>query len=201
MLTDRKVFHVVQDLGGMKILLRFAVDACTSPVKDADDDSLRPFLRRKGRKAPTRPRGKNSYVLPAQGVFITRTTPRKLVPQASLVEIKACASHRAVNWVELYPRLYLSQTAFLYIAKHHRGNFNPPEKVELGAENMLPHARHAEQGMVKLKVVLQNILDAVKKEDHRVGLSLVCKNGQLTLYRRQEGTGKALGCEITSKFK
>jgi hypothetical protein len=187
----------------MKILLRFAVDACTSPASGADDDSLRAFspLGVSRASTPKRSRGKKSHALPVQGVFITRTTPRKLVPQASLIEIKACASHRAVNWVELYPRLYLSQTAFLYIAKHHRGNFNPPEKVELGAENMLPHARHAEQGMVKLKVVLQNILHAVKKEDHRVGLSLVCKNGQLTLYRRQEGTGKALGYEITSKFK
>jgi len=115
--------------------------------------------------------------------------------------MQTCASHKELNWAQLFPRLYLSQTAFLYIAKHHRGNFDPPEKVKLGAESMQPYARHAEQGMAKLMVVLQNIMDAVKKEDRSVGLSLVCQNGQLTLYRRQEGTGKVLGKAITSKFK
>jgi hypothetical protein len=34
-----------------------------------------------------------------------------------------------------------------------------------------------------------------------VCMSLVGKNGELVLHKRKEGTGKALGQEITSKFK
>jgi hypothetical protein len=115
--------------------------------------------------------------------------------------MKTRAARRELDWAEVYPQLYLSQTAFLYIAKHERGSFNTLEKVELGAENMLPHTRRTEQGVAKLKVVLQDILDAVKGEDVGVGMSLVGKNGELVLYKRKEGTGKALGQEITSKFK
>ena len=52
---------------------------------------------------------------------------------------------------------------------------------------------------MKLKIVLQGILDAVKKEDAEVGMSLVGKSGKLMLYKRREGTGKALGKEIQVK--
>lgn len=51
----------------------------------------------------------------------------------------------------------------MYIAKHDCGNYR---RVELGTENMLPHTRYAEQGIAKLKVVLQ---DVVKKGDAGVG--------------------------------
>jgi len=115
--------------------------------------------------------------------------------------MKTRAVRRELDWTEVYPQLYLSQTAFLYIAKHDRGNFNTLEKVELGAENMLPHTRRAEQGIAKLKVVLQDILDAVKMEDAGIGMSLVGKNGKLVLYRRKEGTGKAPGKDIMNKFE
>ncbi|OAX32158.1 hypothetical protein K503DRAFT_702490, partial [Rhizopogon vinicolor AM-OR11-026] len=195
------------DLGELKILLRVAVRACISPVNDAEDenDELQAFSSLEISREPA---SNKSHVeklpaLPIQEVSIFRTTPCRLVPQVSIIEIKTCASHRELNWERLYPQLYLSQTAFLYIAKHHCGNFDSPEKVELGAESMQPYARHAGQGMAKLKLVLQNILDAAKKADcgHGVGLSLVSKSGQLTLYKRQEATGKALGKEITSKFK
>ncbi|OJA20164.1 hypothetical protein AZE42_10979 [Rhizopogon vesiculosus] len=82
-------------------------------------------------------RGEKSPALPIQEVSIFRTTPYRLVPQASIIEIKTCALHRELNLC-LYSQLYLSQTAFLYIAKHHCGNFDPPEKVELGAESTNP---------------------------------------------------------------
>ena len=49
--------------------------------------------------------------------------------------------------------------------------------------------------------MLQDILDAVKKEDAEVDMSLVGKSGKLMLYKRREGTGEALGKEITNKFK
>jgi len=135
-----------------------------------------------------------------RGVSITRTTPRKVVPQTSLIELKTRAARREVDWAEIYPQLYLSQTALLYIAKHERGNFNTLEKVELGSESMQTHARRAEQGVAKLKLVLQDILDAAKKEDMGVGLSLVAKDGKLALYKRHEGTGKGPGKDITDKF-
>jgi len=135
-----------------------------------------------------------------RGISITQTTPRKVVPQASLIELKTRAAHRELDWAEIYPQLYLSQTALLYIAKHERGNFNTLEKVELGSESMQTHARRAEQGVAKLKLVLQDISDAAKKEGVGVGLSLVAMGGKLALYKHHEGTGKGPGKDITDKF-
>ncbi|OAX36391.1 hypothetical protein K503DRAFT_721461 [Rhizopogon vinicolor AM-OR11-026] len=193
------------DVGGLKVLLRFTIEAYTFSVSDAndEDDLLEAFsgLGIGGASASTTPGTKSPPLSTALGVTIIHTSPRKVVPQASLIEMKTRAVRRELDWAEVYPQLYLSQTAFLYIAKHDRGNFNTLEKVELGAESMLPHTRSAEQGVAKLKVVLQDILDAVKKEDVGVGMSLVGKNGKLILYRRHEGAGKALETDIMNKFK
>lgn len=194
------------DIGELKFLLRFTIEACTSPTNDTndEDDLLAAFsgLGIGGASASSSRDTKKpqATVPPVRGVSITQTIPRKVVPQASLIELKTRAARREIDWAEIYPQVYLSQTAFLYIAKHERGNFNTLEKVELGSESMQIHARRAEQGIAKLKLVLQDILDAAKKEDVGVGLSLVAKDGKLALYKRREGTGKWPGKDITDKF-
>lgn len=78
----------------------------------------------------------------------------------------------------------------MYIAKHDRGSVNTLGRVSLGAENILPHTRCAEQGIAKL-VVLQDVLDALKKEDVGVGMSLVWNDGKLGLEKQ----------DITNIFK
>src|SRR6267154_479875 len=159
-IRESAIFHIAQDIGELKIVLRFAVDACTSSANDADDENgfleALSGLEISGTSASTKSGPNKSRAHAVRGVSIARTTPRKLVPQASLVGIKTCAGHCKMDWAKVYPQLYLSQTAFLYIAKHHRGTFDSPEKVELGAKSMLacffpshppssgvPHLRHA----------------------------------------------------------
>ncbi|KAG1868428.1 hypothetical protein F4604DRAFT_2020737 [Suillus subluteus] len=151
------------DIGGLKILLHFTIEACTSTTNDTndEDDLLAAFSE-----------------LGIGRASASRTRDAKK-PQATVPTIT---------------------TAFLYIAKHKHGNFNTLEKVELGSVSMQIHIRHAEQGVAKLKLVLQYILDAAKKEDVGVGLSLVLKDGKLALYKHLEGTGKGPGKDITYKF-
>ncbi|KAG2112945.1 hypothetical protein BD769DRAFT_1673915 [Suillus cothurnatus] len=194
------------DIGELKILLRFAIGACTSSINDIndEDDLLSGFsglgIDEASASNTLDTKKPQVTVSTVRGVSITQTFPRKVVPQASLIELKTRAAHRELDWAEIYPQLYLSQTAFLYIAKHERGNFNTLEKVELGSECMQTHARRAEQGVAKLKLVLQDILDAAKKEGVGVGLSLVAMGGKLALYKHHEGTGKGPGKDITDKF-
>lgn len=194
------------DIGELKILLRFTIEACTSSTNDTnDEDDLLAAFSGLGIGGASASSSRNitkpqATVPSVRGVSINRTTPRKVVPQASLIELKTRAARRELDWAEIYPQLYLSQTAFLYIAKHERGSFNTLEKVELGSESMKIHARRAEQGLAKLKLVLQDILDAARMEDEGVGLSLVAKDGKLALYKRREGTGKGPGKDITDKF-
>lgn len=181
----------------MKILLRFEVDACTGT---GDLDNLASAFSGLGitpsNLHPT-DASTGSVIL---GISVIQTTPRTLVAQSSLIELKTRASHRPLDWTETYPQLYLSQTAYLYLAKHTKGNFTAVEKTRLAGGDMKAYAKQAEAGMGKLKALLDKVLEAVRKEGDGVGLSLVSAGGKLMLYKRKEGTGKALGSAILSKF-
>jgi hypothetical protein len=184
----------------LKILLRFEVDACTGP---ADFDDLASAFSNLGiaseppHSAATTKKGADSVI---PGISVIHTTPHTLAAQSSLIELKTRALHRPLDWTEAYPQLYLSQTAYLYLAKHAKGNFSTVKKISLARDSMKAHARQAEAGMGKLKMVLVEVLKAVRKERNGVGLSLVSAGGKLMLYKRKEGTGKRVGSEILSKF-
>jgi len=186
------------NFGGLNVLLRFEVDACIASATNAiaDTDDLVAALSGLGLDTSaaetTRP--------PIPGISVIHTSSRALVPQSSLIEIKTRASHRALDWTEAYPQLYLSQTAFLYLAKHNRGLFVDVERVSLSGNSMKVHAKQAEAGMGKLRAVLTEVLSAVRNQGSGVGLCLVQEAGNLVLYERQEGTGKAIGKDILSRF-
>ena len=192
--------YLPQNFGGLKVLLRFEVDACTGvPSHDADD--LVAALS--GLKIKSDTAAAETSVntrTPVGGVSIIRTSPRTPVAQSTLIKLKTRASHRPLDWAEAYPQLYLSQTAYLYLAKHTRGNFGVVEKIKLAGDSMKVYAKQAEVGMGKLKVVLNEVLDAVQKEGNGVGLSLVREGDRLVLYKRKPGTGKAAGSEVLSRF-
>lgn len=179
-------------------MLGFTADACIEKKK-TDDDFLASFLSLSiGAKAvetttPEKPS-------PA-GIDVKLTSSRALVPQSDLVEVKTRAIKRDPNWKEIYPQLYLSQTPWLYMAKHDAGVFQPVEKISLTGEEMKPYADMMEGSLGKLKNLLKTILKAAREQGEGVPLSVVCQGGKLYLWRRKEGTGKPLGEAITSKFK
>lgn len=191
--------NAVQKFGSLNILLGFTADACMEQKTD-DDDLLASFsslsLGGKAEK-PTKP---NEPESPA-GLDIKLTPSRPPVPQSDLIEVKTRAIHREPNWKEIYPQLYLSQTAWLYMAKHNKGIFEPVEKISLKSEEMKPYAEMMEGSLGKLKNLLKVILKAVREQGEGVPLSLVRQGETLSLWRRKEGSGKPLGEEIKSKFK
>jgi hypothetical protein len=180
----------------LKILLRFEVDACVG-VANAEADDLSSAFSKLGIAANSKPSEGGAT---NSKVTIIRTTPRSIVPQSSLIELKTRASHRPLDWTEAYPQLYLSQTTYLYLAKHNRGSFINVEKVSIAGDAMNGYARQAEAGMGKLKAVLDEVLRAVRDAGEGVGLCLVCERGKLALYQRKEGTGKAVGKDILRRF-
>ena len=191
--------HVVQKFGSLNVLLGFTADACVEP-KINDDDFLASFsslsLGGKAEKT-TKP---NKTVSPA-GLDIKLTSSRSLVPQSDLIEVKTRSIYREPNWRDIYPQLYLSQTAWLYMAKHSGGAFQPVEKIALTGEEMRPYAEMMEGSLGKLKNLLKAILKAVREQGEGVPLSLVRQGGTLSLWRRKEGSGKPLGEEIRAKFQ
>ncbi|KAF9240054.1 hypothetical protein BU15DRAFT_46128 [Melanogaster broomeanus] len=191
---------VSYDFGGLKILLRFEVDACLS-ASTSDDEFLESFsslnIGSRGAAATTAPPA--SAPTTTSALAVQFTVPRTLTPQSDMIEIKTRASHRALDWTEIYPQLYLSQTAYLYVAKHERGNFQTVEKTLLNSATMRPYAKQAETSMGQLKALLGQILGVVRKEGNNVSLSLVCQGGKLTLYKRTTGRNP-VEKYITNKF-
>jgi len=200
---DKMVDHrriIAYKFGSLNILLGFAADACTEVNHDDEADLLASFSSLSlggNRDKPS----KANEPASAAGFEVQFTPSRSVVPQANLIEVKTRSVYREPNWKEIYPQLYLSQTAWLYTAKHNKGVFEPVEKISLTGDEMRPYAEMMEASLGKLKNLLKLILKAVRKQEEGVPLSLVRQGGTLSLWRRKEGTGKPLGEEIRSKFK
>ena len=194
--------RIVQKFGSLNILLSFTADACKEPKKNNDDDDfLASFssLSLGGKAEKTTKADKPTSESPS-GLDIKCTSSRSLVPQSDLIEVKTRAITREANWKDIYPQLYLSQTAWLYTAKHRGGAFEPVEKISLTGNEMKPYAEMMEASLGKLKNLLKAILKAVREQGEGVPLSLVRQGGTLSLWKRKEGSGKPLGDEIRSKF-
>ncbi|KAG9013885.1 hypothetical protein FRB94_004265 [Tulasnella sp. JGI-2019a] len=177
-------------LGGIKVLLCFEVDACIRITNAEDQDGLTGAIA-----------GFTTTAKRFPGVTIRRSASRTIVPQSSTIELRTRVAHRLVDWESIYSQLYLSQTPYLYLAKHKREHFQPAEKHDLAGPELQGYAEQAEAGMVKLQDVLLQILECAKKEGEGMGMSLACQDGSLALYRRKKGTGRAVGKEILAMFK
>lgn len=189
----------VQKFGSLNILLGFTADACIEP-KNNDDDFLASFASLS--LGGTADKASKPNKSASHADFDVKLSPaRSLVPQSDLIEVKTRSTYREPNWRDIYPQLYLSQTAWLYMAKHTNGAFQPVEKISLTGEQMKPYADMMEDSLRKLKSLLKEILKAVREQGDGVPLSLVRQGGTLSLWKRKEGSGKPLGEDIRSKFK
>ncbi|KAF9223143.1 hypothetical protein BS17DRAFT_156254 [Gyrodon lividus] len=188
---------ITYNFGGLKVLLGFTADACTE--SDIDDDLFLGSFS----SLNIRPGGNTlakAHMPSFAGLGVKLTSPRSLIPQSHLIEVKTRSVRKELDGRDIYIQLYLSQIPWVYVAWHQQGVFQQVEKIALKSDTMKPHARNAAASISKLKVLLLDILKAVREQGSGVPLSLVCQGGILTLWKRKEGTGKPLGMEITNKF-
>jgi hypothetical protein len=94
----------------------------------------------------------------------------------------------------------------VYLAKHTDpdGTFVSLEKFSLTGDDVrMSLKQKTEAGMLKLKAVLGDILDAVRNNGGKKGSAfcLVYKGRELALYKRREGTGRIIGSDILSRFE
>ncbi|KAI9566109.1 hypothetical protein HD554DRAFT_2026126 [Boletus coccyginus] len=190
---------ITYKFGSLNILLCFTADACIEPKKN-DDDFLASFSSLSLGAKTDKTAKPNKPASPA-GFDIKLTSPRSLVPQSDTIEVKTRSMYREPNWSDIYPQLYLSQTAWLYMARHRGGVFEPVEKFSLTGDEMKPHAEMMHESLGKLKNLLKEILRVVREQGEGVPLGLVRQGGTLSLWKRKAGSGKVLGEEITSRFK
>jgi len=169
---------VSYNFGGLKIVLRYSVDACL-PLEFGDGDELADLV------SNLKLGSANKSDRASDFGELNIITAGSEIPQSSIIEIKTRSERSVANfdWAEAYPQLYLSQTPLLYLGIHNRGRFTAVSKDRV--DNYIQVAREAQPGFRKLKQALEAIQTLVKEYGLGGRVSLVCKDGELRVYERR----------------
>ena len=97
-----------------------------------------------------------------KGINLSSLGPTSSSPHSSIIEMKTCSSRSPPDWRESYIQLYLSQTPYLYLARHNDGIFAPPEKYALNGD-MEVHTRNAQQGIAMMVEVLKAVVEIARQ--------------------------------------
>ncbi|KAJ7592609.1 hypothetical protein C8J56DRAFT_822509 [Mycena floridula] len=194
---------VSYDMNGLKLVVRFEVDACIpTPVS----------------KPKTSGKGVSIDELTSSlaGTTITKSLPSTVSngitilkggvvrAQSSIVELTTIAERRRTlfDWTENYGQLYLSQTPFHFLAVHNRGRFIQIEKRQLGkTSELMDVADDMQRTMRKLRRALEIIQKLVIEHGERGRLTLICEaNAQMKVFERMDQTS-CLPAELIAKFE
>ncbi|KAH8824499.1 hypothetical protein DL96DRAFT_1501360 [Flagelloscypha sp. PMI_526] len=178
-------------LGGIPIILRCEIDGC---VHTSEEDKLSKISKGIGGTNSSSP----TSTTVIRGVRVKKS-PNPLTPQSSLLEIKTrSAAKPRINWSDVYPQIFFSQTEYLYIARHNDGSFGPVEKHSLTGASLDKHAQSTKASLGKLKDLLESIHNSVLEHGVKTRLTLVCMQGKLGLYHRKGG--KIISGDVLSWF-
>jgi hypothetical protein len=166
-----------QDLDGLKMVVRFEVDAhiSTSNLKATRSDPVNAI---QGSSVSSESQS-SAYA----GLSLTVIRGGSPVPQSSLLEIKTQCS-AGEDWSKHYPQLYLSQTPHIFMATHTRGNFHTVRKWQLGSPDLTRIAETFTDRLKKLRLALGVIREVVIARGKSGRLSLVLQDGELTVFER-----------------
>ncbi|KAJ7149223.1 hypothetical protein C8R43DRAFT_1007511 [Mycena crocata] len=192
---------VKYDLDGLKMVVRFEVDACiptaakprtTSASLDDVIGSLAGVKLAHTGPAPTPTTQHGLTVIPGGAV----------VPHASIVELTTRSQRREseFDWQDAYPQLFFSQTPHHFLAVHERGNFRVVNKRKLASTELREVERDIQPGLKKLRAALDVIKELVVKAGQRGRLTLVCQGGKLQVFERVS-TASCLPDEVMSRFE
>jgi hypothetical protein len=191
---------VTYDFDGLKMVVRFEVDACLpsdhpgsnvtrGPRADDEDDdpdaallgALSGLSIGTGSKSAT-----TSSPSPLTSTDLKIFRAGIQVSQSDLLEMTTRSEMSAANfdWGDAYPQLYLSQTPHHYLAVHRGGTFFSIAKRKMGKKDLVAIESKAQAGFRKLRKVLGEIQTMAKKAGTSKRVSLVCKDGTLKVHER-----------------
>lgn len=195
---------VTYDMNGLKMVVRFEVDACLPPPREATKlssattlDDLTATLSGLGlgsrSKAP-------ETTSDASGLDIIHAGSADIA-QERIVELTTRSQRNAdtFDWVDAYPQLFLSGTPHHFLGIHVGGKFYEVVKRELRTAAMGGIERGAQAGLRKLRKALGEIQELVVDSGDRGRLSLVCDGGVLKVFNRKS-TESCLPDEIMRRF-
>ncbi|RDB14674.1 hypothetical protein Hypma_016260 [Hypsizygus marmoreus] len=187
------------DLNGLKMVVRFEVDACIA--SEAPTSAPKSTPAKPGSSANV-----DDLIGALSGVTLSTAVPgsspstvadgaREIivihggaeVPQSAIVELTTRSERNAASFdfKESYPQLFLSQTPHHFLAVHERGRFTRMTKRQLESPEIKNLAVDIIQpDLKKLRRVLDVIMALAIKHGERGRLSLVCQGGDLKVYER-----------------
>lgn len=193
------LFHfelLFKDLSGLKVVVRFEVDACTRPpVKyprrsTTSVDELVASLTGVSLGPHTSFRSEYPLLVREGGVEVPADTVIEIVTRSE------ANISRGYNWNDVYPQLFFSQTAQHYLAVHKYGRFSEITKKK--TKEMQDIEQDSQPGFKKVRRVLDVIRGLVMKHGKEGGLSLVCKGGVMNVYERK--SKETLLPDVAMKF-
>lgn len=198
-----------QDFDGLKMVVRFEVDACLPPepkaTRDIDDDDPDSSLlgAMSGLSIGTRSKSTTTpspSPLSSTDLKIIRAGAQ--VPQSNLLEMTTRSEISAANfdWGDAYPQLYFSQTPIHHLAVHRSGTFFSIAKRKIGKNDLVAVESEAQTGFGKLRKLLGEIQTTVKKGGASRRISLVCQDGILKVHER-DSKERCLPEDLLALFK
>jgi hypothetical protein len=170
-----------QNFDGLRMVVRFEVDACLpyDATSSAPPSSSPATGKTVAKKKPSSGSSSNP-----PDVKIIRAGSSQ-VPQTHLLELKTHTT-AYMHWPKAYPQLYFSQTPHIYHAFHKSGTFTSVKKFTLGQSELVEVDKNAQVGFKKLRKLLGHIKSLVLKHG-AMRISLVCAGKTLSVYRIPQG--------------
>ncbi|TFY74199.1 hypothetical protein EWM64_g9814 [Hericium alpestre] len=186
--------NAYQDLFGLNMVVRHKVDAYLSTDAEKSDTALA--------SAPTPDDLADSLATLNVNPIVVSAEPESShpqrnpsqsplriirggseVPQDSIIELTTRSVYYIdqIDWSDVYPQLYFSQTLHFYLGVHTRGAFSEIRKSELMSAEMEAQRKAMKASLRKFRDVLKVIQETAlaHKDKH---LALICKGGELEVY-------------------
>ena len=124
------------------------------------------------------------------------------ISQDRLVELKTCTSRKLKyhRWEHVYSQLFLSNTPNVFLAIHDHGHFHRVVKEKLDSPNLKHSSEKFQPQLWALVATLQAIQEMTITYGKKSRLSLVCEQGRLSVYER-ENKESCLPAEILARFE
>ncbi|KZT22819.1 hypothetical protein NEOLEDRAFT_1097007 [Neolentinus lepideus HHB14362 ss-1] len=200
---------VTYDLNGLKMVVRFEVDACLPPPSNrtasmptpvAGPDDLADSLGGLNISSQAQARASEA-TSDRSGINIIHAGSADIA-QYRIIELTTRSEKNVdtFDWVNQYPQLFLSETLHHYLGIHVGGRFTDIVKRKLHTPDMRDVEKDAKDSFGKLRRALQDIQDIVVESGERGRLTLLCEGGTLKVFVRQT-TESCIPDEIIQRFE
>ncbi|KAI0783480.1 hypothetical protein C8Q75DRAFT_435704 [Abortiporus biennis] len=180
---------VKYNIDGLVLVVRFEVDACleddkvpnlepNQPEVDALSGSMAGLAVSESPPFPPE--------IPPNDLNIIRAGTA--VSQKNIIELST-RSKSGIEWEEVYPQLFLSQTPHFFMATHKDGEFHTLRKERMESSQMMQMREKHDTKFRMLASALRSIQNLVADHGKNGRLSLLLRERELKVYERESKAG------------